>query len=69
MPMCTLTMVMRIGLAVIFFTFLMWFPGETPDGGRWWGPSPVMAGESGGAEPNPENLSVGTYAGNLLWGG
>ena len=66
--MCTLTMVMRIGLTVIFFTFLMWIPGETPDSSRWWGPSPVMGGEPGGVELNPENLLVETYAGNTFMG-
>ena len=66
--MRTLTVAIRIGLAVIFFTLLMWFSREAPGGGRWWGPPPAMAGESGGADPNPENLSVGTYADTSFMG-
>jgi hypothetical protein len=66
--MFTLIMTMRIGLAVLFFSFLLWFPGEMSNGSGWQGPTPAMAGESGGADPNPENFSVGTYAGNSFVG-
>ena len=63
-----LIMAMRIGLAVIFCSFLMWFPGETAGGG-WWGPAPCSGQESIGGEPNPENLLPGTYAGTSFVGG
>jgi hypothetical protein len=66
--MPTLTMARSIGLAVALWTLLMWFPGGTSIGGSWWGPAPCGGQETGGAESDPENLVVGSYAGNEFIG-
>ena len=65
--MSTLIMAVRIGLAVTFFSCLMWFPGEMA-GGKWWGPALCSGQESSGGVQNPENLLAGTSAGTNFAG-
>jgi len=64
--MRTLTLAMRIWLAAALLSLLMWFPGKTLSLGSWWSPPPCFGQE--GAEPNPENLVIGSYAGNDFTG-
>lgn len=64
--MRTLILAIRIWLAAVLLTFLMWFPGKTLGLESGWSPPPCFG--QGGAEPNPENIVIGSYAGNDFTG-
>jgi hypothetical protein len=66
--MRTLIKAMRIGLAVALFSLLMWLPGKTLNPGGWRGPAPCCGQETGGTDPNPENLVMESYAGHDFTG-
>jgi hypothetical protein len=57
-----------IGLAVALCSLLMWFPGETLSWIGWWGPAPCCGQDTGGTDPNPENLMVETFTGQDFTG-
>jgi hypothetical protein len=53
----------RIGLAVAFFSLLMWFPGEILSCGSWWQPVPCSGQESDGNIVDPENIGAVSFTG------